>query len=431
MGIRKFVIVSLLVILLTDTFFCQENFQRGYIITQSGDTARGYIDYRNWSKNPLSIAFKLNTEDTVITARYMPHQIRKFSVAGEMYESAQVEIDISPYKVEEIDFSSEYKMKQVNAFLLVLIEGEKSLYYLKDEFGKEHYMIMQDTVFKSLLMKKYLVIVAEKQHLLLDERYFMITNEKYKSQLHEYFIDCPFLQKKINDTEYKTKSLVELFEDYYRCVNLPVLYQKPAEKLIAGFGLLAGLSFTKLKFSGEETALTLVSDNYPLSFYPTIALYFNLILTRTLKKWSICNELLYSNYKVKGINEEYISQNQYSITNSTIGYSYIKLNNIFRYSFTFKNKSLFVNCGLSKGLAISETNYANQRQVYYTIEHIYDKQAVSYVRIHEEGLIFGLGCKHKNYSLELRYERGNGMSDVIGLNSTVNRFFLLGGYRFY
>jgi hypothetical protein len=36
----------------------QTNYKPGYVVTLKGDTLRGFIDYKEWIKNPKYISFK-------------------------------------------------------------------------------------------------------------------------------------------------------------------------------------------------------------------------------------------------------------------------------------------------------------------------------------------------------------------------------------
>ena len=42
--------------------FSQENYIPGYVIKNNNDTVFGFVDYRNWSKNPVMVKFKKNIE---------------------------------------------------------------------------------------------------------------------------------------------------------------------------------------------------------------------------------------------------------------------------------------------------------------------------------------------------------------------------------
>ncbi|MFZ4726623.1 MAG: hypothetical protein ACOYMD_14400, partial [Paludibacter sp.] len=43
--------------------YSQENYVKGFIIKQNGDTLNGLVDYRNWSVNPKQIQFKKSVSD--------------------------------------------------------------------------------------------------------------------------------------------------------------------------------------------------------------------------------------------------------------------------------------------------------------------------------------------------------------------------------
>ena len=70
-----------LFILLPVWAFGQQNFQPAKITTLTGDTLRGFIDYRGWNKNPLFITFKAGEQATPKILR--PLDIKEFQVSGE------------------------------------------------------------------------------------------------------------------------------------------------------------------------------------------------------------------------------------------------------------------------------------------------------------------------------------------------------------
>ena len=85
---------------------------------------------------------------------------------------------------------------------------------------------------------------------------------------------------------------------------------------------------------------------------------------------------------------------------------------------------------LSNGFAISVTNYKKADLKLYTMNRITEGMALDYISRYEQGFIIGTGIKFNNYSMEIRYEKGNGMSKFINLNSSTTRCFCLLGYRF-
>src|SRR6187402_2319653 len=102
-------------LLLSLSLYAQENFLPGYIITNSKDTTRGYIDYRNWKTNPGTISFKQEINSVIFF--YTPTHIAAFSVADEFYESATVNIEVSPTGLNDLTYEYEFKIEQQTAFL--------------------------------------------------------------------------------------------------------------------------------------------------------------------------------------------------------------------------------------------------------------------------------------------------------------------------
>ena len=76
---NKFYLTLLTVFLLVSISFAQSNFKPGYVVTLSGDTIKGQVDYREWDSNPSSIRFR--TLDNKIR-NFTPTDIKKFSING-------------------------------------------------------------------------------------------------------------------------------------------------------------------------------------------------------------------------------------------------------------------------------------------------------------------------------------------------------------
>jgi hypothetical protein len=170
------------------------------------DTIKGLIDYQNWDKTPKAIVFKAvsDSKETI----YTPNNIQSFSVAGERYVSGIVTIDESPYRDNELSESEKPKYKTDKVFLQVLINGEKTLYYLKDENLKVHFFIGQNGIYETLVFIKYLNNIGGDS--------FIQTKEIFKGQLNIYLQDCPSIQKKISNVSYSKDDLTRLFKEYYK-----------------------------------------------------------------------------------------------------------------------------------------------------------------------------------------------------------------------
>lgn len=413
--------LTILAVFIFQTSFCQENYLPGYIILLKGDTIHGFIDYRNRERNPDKIFFKEKLSDS--KTKYAPLDIKEFGVPDEIYESAIVKTEISSLNANELEFNAELKIEIDTTFLQTMIQGVKCLYLYRNKFDNDQYYIKKDISYELLVYKKYL----ENQ-----EGIKVVTeNKRYRGQLSLYLYDCPTIQSKLENTKYEKKSLEDIFLFYYNCTQSGIKFQKKTEKISTEIGILAGMSLTYLKFSSQfKTFAYLINTDFHQSVNFPIGLFIELILPRNQRKWSICNELSFSSYKVNGSFDDYKNINEYTISNITFGYSYLKMINVLRYKYPIGNIFIYLNAGISNGFVISETNYLKQEtKFYFTIRDEEDK-ALRDTRKYEQGYTFGLGTKFKKYSFEIRWEKGNGMSEFTALSSSTTKYYFLLGYRF-
>jgi hypothetical protein len=309
------------------------------------------------------------------------------------------------------------------AFVQAYIRGNKSLYLYKTKKQKEQFYIKKDSLFELLEYKKY---IRQRNN----EDFVISENKRYVGQLMLYLNDCEDIFPQIQTTSYNLKDLVKLFNEYYGKMTSKASYVKQPDKVKHEFGVEAGASLSNLHFYGwynEE----LIYTTYPSSKDVTAALFYNLVFPRNRGKWSIHNELMYNTYSFEGKSVNYVSNNQYSIYNSSLSFSYIKMNNLVRYNFILDKINLFLNAGISNGLVISENkNWLITETKFYTTNTLEQKRALKELRTYEQGLLWGAGISFRNYSLELRLEQANGMSTYIGLHGNVDRYLVLLAYKF-
>lgn len=415
-GKLTFIILGILIF---QSSFCQENYLPGHLIALNGDTIHGFIDYRNWSKNPNKIYFSGRIDGEMHI--YTPNDLIGFSVQDEIYVSAIVKTEISPTKTNELQYDPELIINIDTVFLQTMIQGSKSLYYYKGSNAKDQFYIKEDSSFNLLIYKRYL-----KKH---EGTNVISVNKKYLGQLTFYFKDCPSIQSKLGNTKYNKKSIENLFLFYYDCTQSKVEFHKKTEKLSIEIGILAGVSLTSIKFRSDDFDC-LVNADFPLSVNFSAGLFLDVILPRNQRKWSIYNEIIFTSYKFDDRHIDYENENKYTITYTEIGYSYLKLINMLRFKYPVGNLFVYINAGISNGFAISETNYEKEESKYYSIEKVKEGKALNETRKYEQGLVFGLGTKFKKYSFEMRYEIGSGISTYSALKSSTNRYYFLFGYRF-
>lgn len=421
--LRLIIVVLLQFIFLS--VFGQENFVPGYIIDLKGDTIKGFIDYRNWNKNPKDIVFRNDTDG--IRSTYNPLDISEFKVHDELYESAIVEIETSPVLTAKLKPDPELYFAMDTTFLQTVIRGKKSLYYLKDRTGKSHFYI-KDSLFRLLIYKRYFKVVEGKNG--------VAENRTFIGQLLNYLEDCPDIQNRIKNTGYTRQSLENLFSDYYvknTSVNngiekAEINFQNKTEKVKLVVGLHAGMTSTTISFRSEDL-LHLSEAKFKPSLNFTYGMNFDFILPRQQGRWSVCNELTFTNYLTTGEYLDFESDEKYTMNYTTLGFSYLNLNSMIRFKYPVKKIRLFTNAGISIGVLNNATNIRKREIKYYSEESIKNGLAVKGVRELEQRFNLGLGAIFKKISFEFRYEQGNGMAQAIQLTSTTERYYFILGYR--
>jgi hypothetical protein len=411
----------LLLVFISISSFSQENFIPGFIIRLTGDTTDGFIDYRNWRITPEKISFKETL--TGNGKDYRPSQISGFSVAGRIYESAVVEVEVSPFDKNNLTYDPAFNYRTDTAFLQARFRGPKSLYvYVLNDY-KEQYYIRTDTSFELLSYKMYLVETDNYSHI------FMAENKKYIGQLADYLQDCRTLGYRLENTKYLKNYLDKVFLEYSKCTGNQYDYIRKKEEKRTEFGFLAGMSITKVNFEGSNYPY-LTEVNYKPSYNFMPGIFFDFVRVKNDRKWSLSNELLISSYNIEGEYDTYQDEKNYTKTITEIGVTYLKWHLLGRYKFPVGKMFLFANAGPSLGLGSVSVNQITQYITLYGIERKRTDYALDLTKGNEFGFVAGIGARLWHFSLETRYEWGNGFSSEPNLTARTNKICFLLGYRF-
>jgi len=400
--------------------FGQGNYSKATVEYKNGKTSEGLIDFKNWDKNPDKIKFL----DPITNQKsdFTPSEIKSFSVEGLDYVSAKVKEEISSLNTDELEYSAELKLKDTDVFLRKVISGDKQLYLLKNSNSKSNFYIQNDETYELLEYKKYLKKLNGNDKIR--------ENLNFKPQLANYLNDCKSISGMVGSTSYSLKSLQELFKSYSECTDRAIIPESHVGPKSFEWGVLLGVSRTAISFNSPDAFGYLVDADYMTSINPAGGVYANIAFPGNLKRFWFRSELLYTSYKVDGLLETVESEEVFSTDFIELAYSYMKLNLLLRYNFQFNNSQLFINGGVSNGVVISETNYWRKDETIFTTERTRENLALQSITKYEQSYIAGLGFSHRQYSVELRLENGNGISDFVGLSSPTTRQYLLLGYQF-
>ena len=298
-------------------------------------------------------------------------------------------------------------------FLQALVEGDKSLYFNQNHLGINNFYIKYN--------HKYVLLVYNVYKIHNERESFM--DRRYIGQLSFYFKDTPSLKARIEKTDYDKASLSQLFLDYYNQSAQKTKFQKKVDTGSFEFGVVAGITSTQVQFAGGDYFDYLAKADLSGSVNPTAGLFLNYVIARGQGKFSSYNELIYCTYKTSADYESTINTTQ---SNSKLGFGFLSMNNMIRLKYPVSTCFIFINGGITTGIAIHQTN---QRSVSSTYKNINEK-ALDDVRNFEFGYIGGIGLQYHRYSVEARYKRTSGPSRYAYLNSPVSQYFFVLEYRF-
>ena len=203
----------------------QENFQPGYIITNSNDTILGFITkLENESFNKCEFKKAYNQKVTT----YLAGQIRayRFENDGKFFITKKIPV-ISGDSVR---------------FLEYLIKGKANIYFMRD--NTDHYYI--ETENNPILELSEPLTLFEK----MDGGAY-IKPSSYRGKLKFMLADCPELYPEIEGTKLFAPELIKLAKDYHlKICNTEqcVVFEKKISKVKVHYGFTAGFTFNTFIF---------------------------------------------------------------------------------------------------------------------------------------------------------------------------------------
>ena len=200
---KKFYFVILLVLPLLSA--AQSNYKKGCVVNLNGDTLRGYIDYREWGRNPKNVNFK-----TALGARGRllgPAEISYFEIDGDVsYHRFKVAISLNTVDISSPSSAADTSSVTDAIFLKILQKGKYvTLYAYKDGLKERFYIKESD-----------MEVPAELRYGIYEDPNSdkIISQETYKAQLNQIIIkyspDGGKLIKQVQRAAYRADDLADV-----------------------------------------------------------------------------------------------------------------------------------------------------------------------------------------------------------------------------
>ncbi|MBR8538241.1 hypothetical protein KDU71_21900 [Carboxylicivirga sediminis] len=199
----------LLLVSISASIFAQSDYRSGYIISLSGDTIHGLIDFRGNVRNSLQCKFK---SDDGTNDVYHPFDIHSYRFTdGKYYISKKVK---------------QGKEESANVFVEYLVNGEKDLFYYRTDEAN-HYLISYDET-------TVVPLPYRESTSLKDGKYYGTKSTQHIGFLKSYFNDAPELYRQIESIQQpNARNLTKLTKAYHdlKCDSSAcIIYAKTKNK---------------------------------------------------------------------------------------------------------------------------------------------------------------------------------------------------------
>jgi hypothetical protein len=201
MNIKKYLLLSLVLLQPLLVISGQKFFKPGYVVTNNSDTIRGLVSLL--PKSDYSTMCSYMDSEKKNKKIYTPDEISGYRIEKEkLFQSKVVEINNVKKRV----------------FLQYLVDGIADLYYLYQPDGDIYY-ITKDTVLIPLTNRSKSVTVSEDViGMRPDIKTYEGESNQYKGVLRYLFQDSPEVMKEADGTSFNQKSLIKITKNYHNSI---------------------------------------------------------------------------------------------------------------------------------------------------------------------------------------------------------------------
>lgn len=223
----------------------QSNYKEAYARSSTGDTLRGFINYREWFRSPEKVLFKQHPEDPDVLYLTSDNTTWYAVLGYESYTSYTVSISMNELQFDRLSDEADTTTVTKAVFLKELVRGDRlNLYSYTDNIKERFYILdKRQSIPSELLYRKTLKNMEEhdeavyrKQLLLLATEYDALTTE---------------LDRRIQTAAYTRDELKRIVEKMNNKLE-PALTQATEKHRKATFFMGMGLNKSRVTYSGES-----------------------------------------------------------------------------------------------------------------------------------------------------------------------------------
>ncbi|MNK15026.1 hypothetical protein D3C87_331590 [compost metagenome] len=260
--------------------FAQSNFQKGYVVANSKDTLKGYINFKERRRSPVTVDFRTSLDGS--SQVFTLANCAAYGIDGvEHYRRFAVDVSMSKIDVSSLSIGLDQSFKRDTVFLNILQVGKNlTLFSYTDELKERFYIMDVDSKEPVELIRDLYLKEGSGNLIVADDKYI----RQLLFQIKKNYPENPALERKILALRYGKTSLL-------KTVSLINDQQLPQSKyrnvrFFAGAGLIA----SKASYSGTH-ALSVESAKSKTSYSPMLTTGMDLFVKPEIGRLIIRTEL--------------------------------------------------------------------------------------------------------------------------------------------
>lgn len=276
-------------LLLHEIAFSQRNMQPGYIVTASGDSLSGNVNYLNWTINPREILFAGSDGSEKV---FSVAEISRLGIIGkDYYTKAIVTRSTKPIDIPILTKESVEVLITDTVLLRNLATGPLNLFELKD--FKDHYYLQTNG--GPITELKYEVVIGENDRDLTERNLF---RGQLNAAVFNLTGEFPSDQQ-LNRINYKEKDLVRFIDQ----VNVkkggsPAMVKKGRPKLVKFYGGV-GVAYNNIAIERASKDDINILDMKP-GITPGLQAGIEFLTSRSRQKFFLRFEMAYYGMATSG-----------------------------------------------------------------------------------------------------------------------------------
>jgi hypothetical protein len=287
----------------------QNNYKKGLVITEQGDTLKGYINDRDWLENPEKISYKETLESNIDKVFDLGNS-SFFQIIGEdAYQKYTVSVSMDEINISKLNIGADTSKAIEKVFLKVLVDGcNVNLYSYTDDIKTRYYFWDKSTALPVELSYKLFYYIRRisdpnKPSYLTNDIQKLVIRKNYIGQLNylatQFGMNSKDLTRKINIAPYRNEELSEIIVQINGndAINMCMISgSKEKSRLLFFAGII--LRRSSLNYMEAKNCFTVNSGSDHKAYWsPAVGIGFDLALN-TGSRFYIREELVFSRDKL-------------------------------------------------------------------------------------------------------------------------------------